>query len=77
MKRVAEMYMRGADKYGESNWEKGMPTSRILASLLRHIEAYRCGDREEDHLAAVVWNALALIHFENTEWDDYETKWMK
>jgi hypothetical protein len=70
LKRVAELYARGAEKYGDSNWEKGMPTSRCLASLMRHLEQYRNGEGDEDHLAGVVWNALAIMHFQGTAWDD-------
>lgn len=70
LKRLAELYARGAEKYDDHNWAKGMPTSRILASLYRHLEAYRAGEQTEDHLAAVAWNAMAIMHFEKTEWDD-------
>jgi hypothetical protein len=54
----------GAAKYSERNWEAGMPLGRILASLCRHLNAYRAGDTSEDHLAAVMWNAMALAHGE-------------
>jgi hypothetical protein len=62
--RVAELYARGAEKYGEHNWQKGMPFLRTFGSLLRHAFAYALGDRSEDHLAAVVFNAFALMHYE-------------
>ena len=64
LERVALLYARGAEKYDAWNWSKGMPFSRFLASLLRHAFAYMRGDRSEDHLAAVVFNALAVMHFE-------------
>lgn len=70
LKRLAEQMARGAVKYGEDNWTKGMPASRFLESLMRHVEAYRLGDHEEDHLAAVLFNAMAIMHFEGTTWDD-------
>jgi hypothetical protein len=35
-----------------------------MASLLRHAFAYLEGKRDEDHAAAVMWNAAALIHYE-------------
>lgn len=71
LRRLAELYARGAEKYDDHNWAKGMPTSRILASLLRHIEGYRSGDQAEDHLAAVAWNAFAIMQFEGSEYDDF------
>jgi hypothetical protein len=65
MHRVAKLYARGAKKYGENNWQKGMPSQQVLASAMRHLEAYRRGDADnEDHLAAVVWNILALMEYE-------------
>lgn len=71
LKRVALLLARGAEHYGERNWEKGQPMSRFLSSMLRHAQDYQLGDRTEDHLAAVVYNAFGMMHFEgNDEWDD-------
>lgn len=74
--RVAQHYANGAVKYGDRNWEKGIPMSRTLASLMRHIEAWRRGEDDEDHLAAVVFNAMALMHFEEVrpELDDVPSR---
>jgi hypothetical protein len=54
----------GAAKYAERNWEAGMPFSRCVASLKRHLMKYQQGLRDEDHLAAILFNAMALIHYE-------------
>ena len=54
----------GAKRYAERNWEKGMPFSRCIASLKRHVMKYQQGKRDEDHLAAIMFNAMALIHYE-------------
>jgi len=51
-------------KYAERNWENGMPFSRCVASLKRHVMRYQQGRRDEDHLAAIMFNAMALIHYE-------------
>lgn len=64
LRRVAMLYTRGAVKYGENNWHKGIPTQQMLASAMRHLEAYRRGEQDEDHLAAVVWNVLAIMQYE-------------
>ena len=61
MLRLGEHYQKGAALYGERNYEKGIPSSRGLASLQRHLEQYKTGDREEDHLSAIAFNALMLI----------------
>ncbi len=70
LKRHAELMARGAEKYDDHNWTLGMPTSRFMASAMRHLEQYRAGDREEDHLAAVAFNVYAIMFFEGTEHDD-------
>lgn len=64
MRRVAGVYERGAAAYGENNWKKGMPMSRVLDSAIRHLYQYLGGDRSEDHLAQAMWNVAAAIHFE-------------
>lgn len=75
LRRLADLLARGADKYGEHNWEKGMPLSRFYASMFRHLIQWREGDRAEDHLAAILFNAMAIMHFEDagrTDLDDIE-----
>lgn len=68
--RLADLYARGADKYGEHNWTLGQPVSRFIASGLRHFMQALMGDKTEDHWAAVLFNVLAIIHFEDTDWND-------
>lgn len=70
LRRWAELMGRGAEKYGSRNWEKGMPTSRMAESALRHFFQYMECDRSEDHLAAALFNIGGMIHFEGTQWDD-------
>lgn len=67
LKRLADLYARGAIKYDDNNWQKGQPYSRAYASLFRHVIAWREGDRSEDHLAAVAWNAFALMWYEENK----------
>lgn len=64
LKRIAELYARGAEKYGEYNWEIGQPYSRMIASMMRHLYQFMEGETTEDHLAALVWGALGIMHFE-------------
>lgn len=72
-RRLAMLYARGAEKYGDSNWQLGQPTSRTIASLERHVQDWKGGDKVEDHMAAVAWNALNIMFYEGSEWDDYQT----
>lgn len=62
--RLAKWYELGSKKYADRNWEKGMPFSRYIDSALRHINKYKMGLEDEDHLAAAAWNILAIIHHE-------------
>jgi hypothetical protein len=62
--RLAVIYTKGAEHYGDRNWEKGMPFSRVMASLQRHLFAFLMGDTSEDHLAQMVWNGVALLHYQ-------------
>ena len=62
--RLGHWLRMGAAKYAERNWEKGMPVSRCVASLKRHVMRFQQGMRDEDHLAAILFNAMAIIHYE-------------
>lgn len=63
MARLAAVAERGAAKYGERNWEKGLPLAQYLDSAFRHLFQYLDGKWErEDHLAQAAWNIMALIH---------------
>lgn len=62
--RCGTWMMLGARKYSENNWMAGMPFSRVLASLERHLMKFKQGLKDEDHLAAIVFNAEALMHYE-------------
>jgi hypothetical protein len=62
--RLAIHTENGAKKYGDRNWEKGQTLSSYLDSCERHIVKYREGHRDEDHMAAAMWNVMAFIHTE-------------
>lgn len=67
LKRLADVYERGALKYNDHNWEKGIPISRCMDSALRHLNQYMEGLGDEDHLAAACWNIMATMHFEEVK----------
>lgn len=57
--RWAKLMQRGALKYGEHNWKKAETEeelNRFMASALRHCIRWYCGDNDEDHAAAVMFN---------------------
>ena len=62
--RLGEWLRLGAEKYDERNWEQGIPIQRCIASLYRHLLAYQAGENDEDHMAAIMCNAMFVIHNE-------------
>ncbi len=62
--RLAQHYTTGAKHYGENNWAKGIPFLRYYSSILRHLFQWRMGDNSEDHLAAIAWGCMSLMHHE-------------
>lgn len=64
LKRLAQHTESGALKYSDRNWEKGIKLSSFIDSGIRHFFDYLEGKRDEDHLAAVMWNAQGAIHTE-------------
>ena len=54
----------GAKKYQARNWDAGMPISRCIASLERHLMAYKKGWTDEDHMAAIRTNSGFILHYE-------------
>jgi hypothetical protein len=61
LRAVALRFQDGAEKYGERNWERGQPLTRILDSALRHAFSVLEGKTDEDHAAAAAWNFLAFV----------------
>lgn len=58
--RLARHYENGCRKYGDRNWEKGIPCHSFADSALRHLVKYMDGQRDEDHLIAAIWNLCGL-----------------
>ena len=58
--RLARHYEKGAQKYEERNWEKGIPAHSFADSAFRHLVKYLDGYTDEDHLIAAIWNLCGL-----------------
>lgn len=63
------VYTKGAAKYADRNWEKGMAWHRVFGSLMRHAWKFWRGERYDaetscHHMAMVAWNALALCCYD-------------
>jgi len=62
LKRLAELYTRGAEKYGEDNWQKATTQpeiDRFQQSAWRHWMQWVAGEDDEDHAIATIWNIIA------------------
>lgn len=62
MLEVAVHYEEGAKKYGERNWEKGLPAWCFIDSAVRHLLKYLDGRTDERHDRAFVWNMLGFAY---------------
>lgn len=66
---LAQILTFGANKYEANNWKKCEDTSRYIAALFRHIEAYRKGEKIDkesgfSHLKHALCNLAFLVYFE-------------
>ena len=59
--RLARIYEDGAVKYDDDNWRKGIPMRRFLDSAERHLQKFKAGFVDEDHLAQAAWNIFGLM----------------
>jgi hypothetical protein len=57
----------GAHKYGNWNFIKGIPTEVYLESLDRHLASYMEGNRDEDHLSAILFGIQGCMLNEQKE----------
>ena len=58
---VSKHFEGGAKKYGEYNWQKGIPVHCYIDSAVRHYIKYKRGDEDEPHDRAFVWNLLCAV----------------
>lgn len=58
---VSMHYKQGAEKYGERNWEKGIPLHSYIDSGVRHFLKHIDGQTDERHDRAFVWNMFCAI----------------
>jgi len=72
--RFADLMARGAEKYDPRNWEQANgeeELARFKGSALRHLMQWFCGEIDEDHASAVLFNVLA---FESTKYKIEESE---
>jgi len=74
MEKIAQVMTYGKQKYGRDNWRGGIVYSRLLAAVLRHINAYRKGETYDpetglSHLSHASCGLMMLLEFEETRPD--------
>lgn len=69
--RYAKYMTEKKKKYGSGNFKKGIDIDAYERSLLRHIHKYLVNkyeggneEKDQDHLSAIVFNVLGIIHEE-------------
>ena len=72
---VAKVLTFGAQKYGDWNFKKGLESGRVYSALMRHIEAWRKGEKVDaetgiTHLAHAAVNLMFLHYFDRTTLKD-------
>ena len=70
LEELAKVLTKGAEKYAPHNWQRGLSWSSVLASMQRHIEAFKKGedyDKETGllHIGHVLCNAMFLAEYYN------------
>ena len=76
MEGTADVLTVGVKKYAERNWEKGMPWSKVIASLLRHVFAFWKGEDVDPesglpHVDHIACNAMFLqAYYRRNKSDD-------
>ena len=58
---VSKHFEEGAKKYGERNWQEGIPAHSYVDSGVRHYLKWMRGDTDEPHDRAVLWNWVCLL----------------
>lgn len=73
---TSKHFEAGANKYGEHNWQKGIPVKSYIDSAVRHYLKWLRGDKDEPHDRAFCWNILCAIWTckHKPELNDYKEK---
>lgn len=78
---IGEVLKFGKEKYGRSNWSKGIQHSRLIAAAMRHLLQYNSGenlDKESgrSHIAHCATNLVMLLWLMEHR-KDLDDRWVK
>lgn len=73
---LSKHFEDGAKKYGDNNWQKGIPVRAYMDSAVRHYLKWIRGDDDEPHERAFMWNIVCCIWtmIHKPELDDFTEK---
>jgi hypothetical protein len=71
LEEIAKVMTYGKQKYGANNWRSGLAFSRLIAAVLRHVNAYQKGEMVDpetglSHLAHASCGLFMMLEFEAT-----------
>lgn len=74
IEELAKVLTFGAKKYAAHNWRNGIVYSRLIAAMMRHVNAYNAGETNDpetglSHMAHAMCEAMFLLEFEKTRTD--------
>lgn len=78
LEKIVEVFTKGANKYQPNSWQYIQdPLNRYYAALMRHLVAWRKGEKIDsdtgcEHLAQVAVNAIFLLHLSNNKYKENE-----
>lgn len=71
LEEIAKVMTYGKQKYGANNWRSGLSFSRLIAAVMRHLNAYQKGEMVDpetglSHLAHASCGLFMMLEFEAT-----------
>jgi len=81
LKPMVKVLEFGAKKYDDHNWKKGLKTTEICESLLRHLTAYLNGENNDketniSHVGHILCNAMFLSYMMQNK-PEFDTRYNK
>lgn len=78
LEEIVEVMQYGAQKYGTDNWKYVDPPMRYWDAAMRHMIAFREGERVDEsthlHLAHAITSLIFLMWHDNRTWDEAFTQ---